>query len=357
MRSRVVAAAASALLLTAIGAAGPPVALADSGPYTLPFFNPVKINQDYGCTAFTAEPPFTIGKNADGTYYDCRSTPNFHKADDYRLTTGVPVVAAAAGRVVKHYNGSTGSTFPIRSEGNYLLIKYDATHYGLYYHLKQGTLLFRDGEYVSAGQQIAESDNSGNSTGAHLHYQLQNCLCSTANTPVAATYALDGKWTIGTRGRVPWLGAFAAQASGSDPHGRADVCRGQTTTVWVRFKNTGGQPWSSSNDARGNGRVVLRSTNGTGSALAPSPFKGTDWESATVVGPADQPSVAPDGIATFTFGLYAYGGAIEGTTSTVSFDLEATNLHAFDYSALGSYAITIFVVPHQTGECQGRRGG
>jgi hypothetical protein len=97
--------------------------------------------------------------------------------------------------------------------------------------------------------------------------------------------------------------------------------------------------------------VVLRSTNSDASGFVSSAFKASDWESETVVGPADEPSVAPDAIATFTFGLYGFGLATEGSSYTAYFDLEATNLRTFSYSALGKYSITMFIVPHQTGEC------
>ena len=44
----------------------------------------------------------------------------------------------------------------------------------MYNHLQQGTILFDEGEFVFAGQKIAESGNSGISCGGHLHYILTN---------------------------------------------------------------------------------------------------------------------------------------------------------------------------------------
>lgn len=217
-RSRITVATVAVVLLSASSWIAPGPVAASTGPYTLPFFSPESISQNYGCTTYTNEPAFTTGTNADGTAYDCpHESPaqyHFHKANDYTLASATAVAAAAQGTVVARYNSSTGSTCGTVSEGNYLLIQHDSTHYTMYYHLKQNTLLFVSGDQVSAGQQIAQSDNSGNSCGAHLHYQLQKCICTTSTTTVSKTYQLDGKWTIDTQGRVPWLANFASQISG-----------------------------------------------------------------------------------------------------------------------------------------------
>jgi murein DD-endopeptidase MepM/ murein hydrolase activator NlpD len=42
-----------------------------------------------------------------------------------------------------------------------------------YMHLKKGSLLVKKGERVLEGQQIAESGNTGASTGPHLHFEIQ----------------------------------------------------------------------------------------------------------------------------------------------------------------------------------------
>ncbi|MFH8617842.1 M23 family metallopeptidase [Streptomyces sp. NPDC017979] len=47
----------------------------------------------------------------------------------------------------------------------------DGTH-AAYAHLKRGSLRVRAGDRVTAGQQLAECGNSGNSSEPHLHFQL-----------------------------------------------------------------------------------------------------------------------------------------------------------------------------------------
>jgi murein DD-endopeptidase MepM/ murein hydrolase activator NlpD len=41
-------------------------------------------------------------------------------------------------------------------------------------HLRQGSVLVRPGQRVSAGAELAECGNSGNSTEPHVHFQLMD---------------------------------------------------------------------------------------------------------------------------------------------------------------------------------------
>ena len=44
----------------------------------------------------------------------------------------------------------------------------------LYAHLREGSLLVRDGQAVDAGERIASAGNSGNSTMPHLHFHVMD---------------------------------------------------------------------------------------------------------------------------------------------------------------------------------------
>jgi murein DD-endopeptidase MepM/ murein hydrolase activator NlpD len=58
--------------------------------------------------------------------------------------------------------------------GNDIEIDHGNGQYSVYYHLKQNSIVVSANQHVSAGQMLATSGNSGDSCGAHLHYQLQN---------------------------------------------------------------------------------------------------------------------------------------------------------------------------------------
>lgn len=239
---------------------------------------------------------------------------------------------------MKVYDESNGSTCGTPSTGNHVIIQHDSTHFSTYYHLKEDTILVVEDQQVSAGQKIATSGNTGNSCGAHLHYTLSK-VNGTPSLP-ANTYAPNGKWTT-SPGRVPWLANYDSQ-SGT---GSVDICIGATVSHWVKFDNTGGRTWKSTNDAYGQGRVLLYSTNDAGDASVSSQFQAADWEDSFRVTPADQSSVAPDATGTFTFGLKGVG--VSGNYYVNHFTLRAYALRWFDYDELGNYELTIFIVPPQ----------
>lgn len=57
--------------------------------------------------------------------------------------------------------------------GNYILIQGEVG-VALYAHLREGSLLVRDGQAVDAGEHIASVGNSGNSTMPHLHFHVMD---------------------------------------------------------------------------------------------------------------------------------------------------------------------------------------
>jgi murein DD-endopeptidase MepM/ murein hydrolase activator NlpD len=58
--------------------------------------------------------------------------------------------------------------------GNYIMIDHLNGEYSLLAHFKKGTIIVAVGDTVSKGQEVGKAGNSGNSSGTHLHYQLQN---------------------------------------------------------------------------------------------------------------------------------------------------------------------------------------
>lgn len=89
----------------------------------------------------------------------------FHQGLDIKTRSGVPVIAAADGRVVKiERNGYLGKIIEIDHEGDRFKT--------LYAHLKDYVDGLKVGQKVTRGQIIGYVGNTGRSTGAHLHYAV-----------------------------------------------------------------------------------------------------------------------------------------------------------------------------------------
>ncbi len=58
--------------------------------------------------------------------------------------------------------------------GNYILLRHADREYGLFAHLKPGSIRVKAGDKVKRGQCIACCGNSGNSSEPHLHFHLQD---------------------------------------------------------------------------------------------------------------------------------------------------------------------------------------
>ena len=87
------------------------------------------------------------------------------------MPVGTPIVAARGGVVVETLNTQEGRG-PDPS-GNYVRILHDDGTMGVYLHLEQFSVQVNEGQRVAAGQKIARSGNTGNSTGPHLHFVVQ----------------------------------------------------------------------------------------------------------------------------------------------------------------------------------------
>ncbi|MFE0775897.1 M23 family metallopeptidase [Streptomyces sp. NPDC058861] len=91
-----------------------------------------------------------------------------HSGQDFAVPVGTPVKAAAAGTVVKAgpYGGGDGPAY-----GNAIVVKHANGKYSQYAHLSK--IQVKIGQKVGAGQKIALSGNTGNSSGPHLHFEIR----------------------------------------------------------------------------------------------------------------------------------------------------------------------------------------
>jgi len=110
-----------------------------------------QISQPFGPSTYWFEPPY-------GSYR------HFHTGIDLVEPFGSPVFAADDGVVA--LVGSSGSGY-----GNYVVIAHSGGLDTLYGHLS--TALVKVGQSVSQGTPVGLEGSSGNSTGAHLHFELR----------------------------------------------------------------------------------------------------------------------------------------------------------------------------------------
>lgn len=91
-------------------------------------------------------------------------TRHHHNGIDIDVPTGTLVHAAASGKV-----------FFVGEQEGYgmtVILRHADDYYTIYGHLSK-TLVYV-GQYVEAGQEIAESGNTGISSGPHLHFEVRN---------------------------------------------------------------------------------------------------------------------------------------------------------------------------------------
>jgi len=109
-----------------------------------------------------------------------------HEGIDIAGAKGTPILAAAAGTVVKAGWDDWGL-------GNFIEIKHLNGNVTVYGH--NSRLLVSKGQQVKQGQIIAEMGSTGNSTAPHLHFEFyaDGRLASNIVTPAKVNHAEDLK--------------------------------------------------------------------------------------------------------------------------------------------------------------------
>lgn len=109
------------------------------------------ISQVFGCTSVALEP---VDSACPGSHW--------HSGIDLAAAAGTPVVATAAG-VARVIESATGF-------GLHVVLDHGGGLQSLYGHLSAVDVV--DGQPVSAGQLIGAVGSSGNSSGPHLHFEI-----------------------------------------------------------------------------------------------------------------------------------------------------------------------------------------
>jgi murein DD-endopeptidase MepM/ murein hydrolase activator NlpD len=150
--------------------------------------------------------PFDIGS----TYVVTQAYPSqiTHAADsryavDFALPDGTPVYAARDGIVINaRHDFFHGAIDPVMlDQANVIEILHDDGSIALYAHLHWDSIRVRIGQKVARGEYIANSGNTGFTSGPHLHFAVVlNTGSEDVSVPVefaaaagSSTAALDGK--------------------------------------------------------------------------------------------------------------------------------------------------------------------
>lgn len=128
---------------------------------------------------FVLKPPLKFisitqkfGQN--GTAYYAEQGMKGHNGIDMFAMDGTPVYAAHDGRVTfTGYDGAGGLGVVIRTEEKFDYGKKEVYFKTIYWHLKKDSIKVTGSQKVKAGDLIAQADNTGLSTGSHLHFALK----------------------------------------------------------------------------------------------------------------------------------------------------------------------------------------
>ncbi|WP_225803270.1 M23 family metallopeptidase [Streptomyces sp. NK15101] len=170
--------------------------------------------------------PFPCGQTWTYSHHsaEVRQALDFVRSDG-GTTAGTPVLASASG-TARRYSQPTGA-------GNYIVIDHGGGWKTYYFHLSAYSVA--DGAQVSQGRQIGTTGSTGNSSGAHIHYeQLYNGVGQTivingvSLAPYPSSYGskslTSDNGCSGGGGGTYWVDTFAnatgyAQANTNDPQG------------------------------------------------------------------------------------------------------------------------------------------
>jgi murein DD-endopeptidase MepM/ murein hydrolase activator NlpD len=101
-------------------------------------------------------------------------TPDSQYAVDIALPDGTPVYAARAGLVInlRHDSFRSAAAPAMLDQANMIEILHDDGTIAVYAHLQWDSIRVRIGQHVQLGEYIANSGNTGFTTGPHLHFAV-----------------------------------------------------------------------------------------------------------------------------------------------------------------------------------------
>jgi murein DD-endopeptidase MepM/ murein hydrolase activator NlpD len=161
--------------------AGPAVA---GGPFACPFgdWDNWYMTAAFDLDPSTAQADWTGWASGDPTGGSGHAYDG-HTGTDFGMPTGTALYACQNGTVNSLYEGYPNDDHS--GGGNYLILDHSisgTSWRSRYWHLQQNGVVPGVGNSVTMGQLVAYSDNTGNSTGPHLHFALAKLSASGANS-------------------------------------------------------------------------------------------------------------------------------------------------------------------------------
>ncbi|MGA5219553.1 M23 family metallopeptidase [Streptomyces cinereoruber] len=169
--------------------------------------------------------PFACGQKWTYSHHsaEVRQALDFVRSDGGG-TAGAPVLASASGTAYR-YSQPSGA-------GNYIVIEHGGGWKTYYFHLSAYSVAH--GAAVSQGRQIGTTGSTGNSSGAHIHYEQ---LYNGVGQPIR----------INGTSLAPYPGSYGSRHLTSD-----NGCSGGGGKYWVdTFANAVGYAQANTGDAQG----------------------------------------------------------------------------------------------------------
>jgi murein DD-endopeptidase MepM/ murein hydrolase activator NlpD len=136
---------------------------------------PIDLNRDsFAVTSYTTvqwpvDPSSPVASGFGYRVKPCAICSSFHQGTDFDPGRGTPIAAVADGVVTEVGNPSGGL-------GVYAIIRHTVdgvTFSSVYGHMELGSLQLSVGETVTRGQLVGLVGSTGASTGAHLHFGIE----------------------------------------------------------------------------------------------------------------------------------------------------------------------------------------
>lgn len=235
--------------------------------------------------------------------------PPSHYGTDYAAPDDSSVLAMAVGTVQKVAlderplpKADPRSHKMVKGYGQYVVVAHDDGSKSLYGHLQKDGVLVLEGSRVASGELMALSDNSGGSSGPHLHveYAPRNSIFPKANkinpdTCIGTIRSVDpqGTWLFvdnssGDSKRTPTT--ITLRAIGMNPGDRLRL-----TEIGSLFYQGAGGPTSS--------EMIAVFASSTGTFLPPGPGAPVNFVSTRPTFPNGLPTDIPEDFAIPTNGV------------------------------------------------------